>query len=135
VPPDDRTFNWTVFCAALGNQCNSNDGVVGALIDGNGGPTTTYLNEVIDPLNAGSHTTEYDALSGKVGLAFPVAIVDDAGMLQSFAWFHITGSVGGSTKQVSGWFEDGVIPPAMTISPTGGTPGSVAGAYVVDLIN
>ena len=135
VPQTNASFNWTVFCTANGNPCNGDSNTVKGLIDGNGTDKTVYLNDLIGPLNAGAHTTLFDALSSKVGKSFAVAMVNDAGALQSWAWFHLTGSVGGSTKQISGWFEDQVNAAPLSISNTGGTPAGATGGYTVDLIN
>lgn len=135
VPLGDHTFNWTVYCTANGNPCNGNSSTVETMILGGGASTTIYLNDQIGPLNAGSHTTLFDTLAGAVGRAYPVGIVNDGGGLIGWAWFHITGSVGGSTKQIGGWFDPRINPAPMRISPTGGSPGGVFGAYVVQLID
>lgn len=134
VPQDNATFNWTVFCTASGNPCNANSDTVRDLINNNGTSTTIYQDDDIGPLNAGAHATLFDALSGKVGKAFPVAIVDNDGRLKGWAWFHVTGSVGGSTKQISGWFEGGVNAPPFEITQGRGNADSF-GAYSVKLID
>ena len=135
VPQTDTTFNWTVFCTANGNACNGDSNTVDDLINQSGTSTTIYLNDLIGPLNAGSHTTLFNDLASKIDDAYPVALVDDNGAMVGWAWFHLTGSVGGSTKQISGWFEDQVNAPPMVISQTGGSATTTYGAYVVDLIN
>jgi len=135
VPQSNSAFNWTVFCTANGNPCNANSDTVRALIDGVGTATTVYLNDLIGPLNAGAHATLFDSLANMVGRPYPVAIVADDGRLLNWAWFHVTGSVGGSTKQISGWFDSRINAAPMTISQTGGVPQGSAGAYVVELID
>lgn len=134
VPQTDRSFNWTVFCTANGNACNGNSSTVADLIAGHGDQIKVKLNDSIGPLNAGAHTTLFDNMSQWVGTDFPVAIVDDQGALKGFAIFHLTGSVGGSTKQLRGYFltrndPDFVIDPSVT----GGS--SAFGGYVVKLSN
>ena len=65
------------------------------------------LDDDIGPLNAGAHATLFSALADLVGTddnEFPVAIVDDDGNMVGWAMFHLTGSVGGSTKQIRGYF-------------------------------
>lgn len=135
VPQTNETFNWTVFCTANGNPCNGNSDTVRDLINDRGTSTTIYLDNDIGPLNAGAHTTLFDALARKVGKAFPVGIVDDEGRLKGWAWFHVTGSVGGSTKQISGWFEDKKNLPPFVIKQGRGNAGGVYGAYSVKLID
>jgi hypothetical protein len=135
VPATDSTFNWTVYCEANGNPCNGDSALVDDLISGGGTDTTIYLNDQIGPLNAGAHTTLFDDLADKVGKPWPVAIVNDSGGLIGWAYFHLTGSVGGSTKQISGWFDDNVNPAPMRISATGGTPTAEFGVYRVYLTN
>jgi hypothetical protein len=136
VPQGNAQFNWTIYCTASGNPCNGDSSGVSDIIKGGGNDTTIYLNDDIGPLNAGAHTTLFDELAAFVGQSWPVAIVDDAGSLVGWAWFTITGSVGGSTKQVSGYFSATSVNPApMVISTTGGIPLSYTGVYIVDLIN
>lgn len=135
VPQTDSTFNWTVFCTANGNACNGNSNTVADLINGNGSSTTIYLDDLIGPLNAGAHTTLFSALADAVGTEFPVAIVDDSGAMVGWSIFHLTGSVGGSTKQISGWFEDQVNAPPLSIVQGGGNASGTFGAYSVKLIN
>jgi hypothetical protein len=134
IPRDADQFNWTIYCTANGNSCNANSSGVRALIDGHGEPLKVKVDDNINPLNAGSHTTLFDGLSQWLGDEFPVAIVDDAGELQGWAIFHLTGSVGGSTKQVRGYFTVGTDP-GFQIDPnvTGGT--SQYGGYLVKLTN
>ncbi len=134
VPQNDATFNWTVFCTANGNPCNGDSNTVRDLINNDGTSTTVYLDDLIGPLNAGSHTTLFDALLASVGDSFPVAIVSDTGALTGWAWFHLTGSVGGSSKKISGWFSEEFNAPPMTIVQGHGN-GQAMGAYVVELIN
>ena len=135
VPSTSTTFNWTIFCTANGNPCNANSSGVDDIINNNGTGTTIYLDDAIGPLNAGSHTSLFSSLSNVVGNAYPVAIVNDSGAVQGWAWFHITGSVGGSTKQISGWFEEQVNPGPMVITPGHGAALGNFGAYSVDLTN
>ncbi|TAL11582.1 MAG: hypothetical protein EPO00_03150, partial [Chloroflexota bacterium] len=102
VPTTNSSFNWTIFCTANGNPCNANSNGVDDIINNNGTGTTIHIDDQIGPLNAGAHTTLFSSLSAVVGQSFPVAIVDDSGAVQGWATFHLTGSVGGSTKQISG---------------------------------
>jgi hypothetical protein len=88
---------------------------------------------LIGPLDAGAHTTLFSDLAGHVGNAYPVAIVDDDGKMLGWAFLHVTGSVGGSTKQVSGWFEKKFNEPPLVIIPGGRTGSSAFGGYVVEL--
>lgn len=134
VPQTDASFNWTVFCTASGNPCNANSDTVRDLVNSDGTTTTIYTDDDIGPLNAGAHATLFDALAAHVPGAFPVAIVNDAGELQSWAWFHLTGSVGGSTKQISGWFEDQVNEPPFEINQ-GHAAAGATGVTIVKLID
>lgn len=135
VPSTSTSFNWTIFCTANGNPCNANSSGVDDIISNNGTGTTIYVDDQIGPLNAGSHTTLFSSLSSVVGSAYPVAIVDDNGAVQGWAYFHITGSVGGSTKQISGWFEDQVNAAPMVITAGHGAALGTFGAYSVKLTN
>jgi Flp pilus assembly protein TadG len=134
IPLTDSAFNWTTFCTANGTPCNGDSTTVDNLINQNGVSTTVTTDEQIGPLNAGSHTTLYSDLALHVGSAYPVAIVDDSGAMIGWSYFHLTGSVGGSTKQISGWFDDKVNPAPLKVVQGGGPAGNF-GAYSVDLIN
>jgi Flp pilus assembly protein TadG len=135
VPQTDDAFNWTVYCTADGNPCNANSSLVNDLIQSEGTTrVVTLFDDDIGPLNAGVHTTLFDSLADKVPGEFPVAIVNDAGVIVGWAWFHLSGSVGGATKQISGYFRDEFNAPPMVITPGGGA-GSLYGAYVVKLID
>lgn len=135
VPTTANTFNWTVFCTANGNPCNGDSATVDDLINQDGTSTTIYSDDLIGPLNAGAHTTLFSDLAARVGNAYPVAIVDDTGAMMGWAWFHLTGSNGGSTKQINGWFDDKVNPAPMKIVQGRGASQGVYGAYSVDLVN
>jgi hypothetical protein len=92
------------------------------------------LDSHISPLNAGSHTTLYSSLATLVGTEFPVPIVDDAGHMVGWAMFHLSGSVGGSSKNIIGYFVSPINPGAMSISDTVPAGGNF-GSYKVYLIN
>jgi Flp pilus assembly protein TadG len=130
VPQTSTTFNWTVYC----DFCNADSSTVSDLINSGGATTTVSLDDKISPLNAGSHTTLYSDLAKFVGGEYPVPIVDDNGNMVGWAMFHFTGSVGGSTKQVTGYFVSPINPANMTIVD-GVTAGADFGAYVVELVN
>lgn len=131
VPLGPDQFNWTVFCTASGGgsgptpapgatpdpgaECNADSDTVRELINDEGTSTVVYLDDGIAPLNAGSHSTLFDSLSGAVGESYPVAIVDDNGGLLGWATFHITASLGGETKEISGYFDIEFNAPPMTI--------------------
>jgi hypothetical protein len=134
IPLGDSTFNWTVYCEA-GVDCNADSATVDSIVGVGGYDATIFLTDEIAPLNAGSHTTLFDALADEVGDAWPVGIVDDAGNLIGWAWFHLTGAVGGSTKEISGWFDTEIHEEAFRIGPSGGTPLLINGKYIVHLIN
>jgi Flp pilus assembly protein TadG len=136
VPQDSATFNWTVFCAASGNACNSDSSTIDNLIQGQAtNPQDVNLGMTIDPLNSGDKTAMFSDLANYIGKEFPIAIVDDNGNFLGLALFHLTGSVGGSTKQVSGYFVGPVNSHGFKIRP-GVAPGTNSyGTYAVDLIN
>jgi hypothetical protein len=131
VPIGPTTFNWTMYC----DECNGDSNVIDDLIINGGLSTETTLSDKISPLNAGSHATLYSdlALYG-IGGEFPVPIVDDAGLMVGWAMFHVTGSVGGSTKTISGYFVSPINPNSFLIvddAPAGGH----FGGYSIKLIN
>ena len=134
MPQTAGQFNWTVFCTANGNACNGNTNTVRDLIGSKGKSTVVTLNDDIGPLNAGAHTALFSDLADAVGTEFPVAIVNDAGKLKGWAMFHLTGSVGGSTKQIRGYWVSPVNVSALKIVQGGGLGGNY-GDIVVRLTN
>lgn len=135
TPPDPPQFNWTDFCTANGNACNGDSHTIDQIINDNGKKQTVTLNMAIGPLNAGSHTTLFSDLAKHIGNAYPVAIVNNAGEMLGWAWFHLTGSNGGNIKQISGYFDPTFNEPPLVIIPGGGTGSSEFGAYRVYLTN
>jgi hypothetical protein len=141
IPEGTNQFNWTVFCTSSGTTCNGDSSQVDALITGqNDTPQDVTTTMTIDPLNAGAHTTLFDDLAAYIGQDFPVAVVDDSGTFVTLIMLHLTGSVGGSVKQISGYFTDagdgaGFNGGGFHIDP-GAAPGtSRSGQYIVELIN
>lgn len=135
VPQGSGQFNWTVFCTVNGNPCNGNSSAVDALINGHGSSTTVTLKERIGPLNAGAHTTLFSDLAALVGTEFPVAVVDNSGNMVGWAYFKLTGSVGGSTKQIRGSFVSPINPSDLSVVQDGGTGTTQFGAASVKLVN
>jgi Flp pilus assembly protein TadG len=131
VPQSATQFNWTVYCTANGTGnggpgtgnggCNGDSNTVDDLIHDKGHSTLVTLDDDIGPLNAGAHATLFSDMSAYVGEEFPVAVVNDAGELQGWAMFHLTGSVGGSTKQIRGYFASPVNRANLKIVQGGGT--------------
>jgi Flp pilus assembly protein TadG len=131
VPTDSETFNWTMYC----DNCNADSNTVDDLILNGGYDAEVDLTQLITPLNAGSHATLYSDLAIEgIGDEFPVPIVDDNGDMVGFAMFHLTGSVGGSTKSISGYFVSPINSSNLRVSDLAPAGGHL-GAYSVILIN
>ncbi|MBA2372777.1 MAG: Tad domain-containing protein [Chloroflexi bacterium] len=133
VPQDGTQFNWTIFCQASGNACNGNSEGVRDLIEGAGADVS--LDDDIGPLNAGAHTTLFNALELKVPGTFPVPIVDDDGNMVGFAYFMLTGVEGTSEKVIRGYFVSPVNAEGLTIDESG--PGATleTGVNIIKLTN
>jgi Flp pilus assembly protein TadG len=137
VPQDATTFNWTVMCTANGNPCNANSSEVSNLINGQGANTVIYLDDVIDPLNAGGHIDLFGAhdLEQKVGLMFPVPIVTDDGAAVGWAYFKLISVEGAPDKVITGYFVSPVNGEELVVNG-GHTNGTLfTGAYSVRLTN
>ena len=131
VPKGDSQFNWTEYC----NGCNADSDTVRDLIVNHAQNTTVVKeSDLISPLNAGSHTTLFDALSEYVGGEFAVPVVDDNGIMIGFATFHLTGSVGGDTKQIRGYFVSPFNGGTLTMVQGAGEGGDF-GSYEAKLVN
>ena len=135
VPQDGTSFNWTVMCTANGNPCNANSDGVSDLIHGQGANTVIYLDDVIDPLNAGEHATLFKDLEGKVNLMFPVPIVTDDGSAVGWAYFKLTSIEGSPDRVITGYFVSPVNGEELVVNG-GHTNGTLfTGAYSVRLTN
>jgi len=142
VPQDHTQFNWTVFCTANGNPCNANSNTVRDIIEGHGVSTVVTLGDDIGPLNAGSHTTLFNAVEDMIGSIFPVAIVNDEGEMVGWAMFKLLSVDGGSEKVLGGDFIGPINATALTIDPSSDAcpPSNPAcggnyGDWVVKLVN
>jgi hypothetical protein len=148
VPQDATQFNWTIFCTANGNPCNANSNGVRDLIEGGGKNTTIKLNDMIGPLNAGSHTTLFQALDDNaIGQVFPVPIVctvnnnkpGDAnpcpadGTMVGFAYFRLVSVEGGSEKVIRGYFVSPIQGDELEYIAGGGDPTLHTGSYQLEL--
>src|SRR5262245_29170645 len=137
VPQDATQFNWTVFCANdnPNNSCEGNSNDVDAIINGGGNATTVYVNDDIGPLNSGVHNTLFDDLENHIGDSFPVPIVDDEGNMVGFGYFHLLDVEGKNDKVIRGFFVSPVNATELVVSPTGGDPSLLTGAYRIALVN
>jgi hypothetical protein len=136
VPQDATQFNWTIFCTASGSPCNADSDGVRDIIEGGGNATTVYLKDDIGPLNAGSHTTLFNALEAEaVGGAYPVPIVNDDGQMVGIAYFKLLSVEGDSEKVIRGYFVSPVNATKLVISPDGGDSQLNTGVYVLGLID
>lgn len=139
VPQDATSFNWTIYCTASGSECNGNSDGVRDLINQFGEDKIISLNDDIGPLNAGSHTTLFNAMEQwDSGWVFPVAIVDDDGQMIGWALFELQTVQGGSRKTLIGRFremDDELIHySGFTLSAGGGDP-SPFGGFTIKLTN
>ena len=135
VPQDATQFNWTIFCQASGNACNGDSRGVHDLIDQGGESDTIYINDDIGPLNAGSHTTLFNALQSHTSGVFPVPIVNDDGEMVGWAYFKLLSVEGASEKVIRGYFVSPVNAAQLVVSPTGGDAQLNTGVYVLHLVD
>jgi hypothetical protein len=144
VPQDATQFNWTVFCTANGNDgtnggvdstCNADSRTVGDLMDSNGTSTTIYLTDDIGPLDSGTHTTLFDNLAAHDGETFPVPIVDSAGQMTGWAYFHLVDIEGAPDKVIRGYFVSPVNAEKLVVSQNGGQSLLDTGVMPIKLTN
>jgi hypothetical protein len=106
IPLGLTQFNWTLYCTNNGANCNGDSNNIDELVVGTNesGSVVTIGDTSINPLNAGSHATLFSTMTSLIGECFAVGVVDDAGIFQGVAMFCLTGSVGGATKSIGGYF-------------------------------
>jgi Flp pilus assembly protein TadG len=137
VPQDATSFNWTVFCTANGEECNVNSSETSQLINGEGENTVIYLDDTIAPLNAGEHADLFgeNDLAQKVGMMFPVPIVEDDGTAVGWAYFKLISIEGSPDRVITGYFVSPVNGEELVVNG-GHTNGTLfTGAYSVRLTN
>ena len=105
VPNDPNDIAWT--CYATCDNVDSS--TVRSMIDGTS-PVTTQLDPTVDftlyigQHNNGNHATLFgEVIDLLIGEEVSVPIVDDNGLFQGWAMFHVTGANQGS-KEISGYF-------------------------------
>jgi hypothetical protein len=144
VPQDATQFNWTVFCAGdSGTDCNASSDDVGAIMDGGGNATIVYVTDEISPLNAGTHTNLLDesgasdspSLEDHIGESFPVPIVNDAGDMVGFGYFHLVDVDGAPDKVIIGYFVSPVNAAVFVVDPLGANPTLNTGVFKLQLID
>jgi len=135
VPQDATQFNWTIFCTANGNPCNADAKGVRDIINGGGNPTTVYIKDDIGPLDSGTKTTLFTPLMDHIGETFPVPIVDDEGRMVGFGYFKLLDVEGAPDKVIRGYFVSPINATKLVVSPTGGDPSLLTGAYNIKLVN
>ena len=77
---------------------------------------TLQFGEYIGQHNNGNHTALFtDVDNHLAGTEFPVPIVDHNGNFQGWATFHVTSAVGGSQKDVNGYFVSPFLSARLTV--------------------
>lgn len=136
VPQDATQFNWTLFCTAGSDAdaCNADSDGVSDIIGQGGISTVVTVDDMIAPLNAGSHTTIYNDLEDEaIGQVFPVPIVNDDGDMVGFAYFRLVSIEGSSEKVIRGYFVSPTIGQGLEYVASAGDATLDTGSYSVEL--
>jgi hypothetical protein len=133
APETPGDFAWTNY--GTGNV-DTNE--VANIIDGDLTINKTLqFGEYIGQHNNGNHTALFtDVDNHLAGTEFPVPIVDHNGNFQGWATFHVTSAVGGSQKDVNGYFVSPFLSARLTVGGcSSGTCPRFFGTYVLNLID
>jgi Flp pilus assembly protein TadG len=133
APDTPGDFAWTNY--GTGNV-NTND--VRNIIDGDLVINKTLsFGEYIGQHNNGNHTALYSEVQDHLaGTEFPVPIVDHNGIFQGWATFHVVSAVGGSSKDVNGYFVSSYVSARLTVGGcAAGTCPRFFGTYSLHLID
>jgi Flp pilus assembly protein TadG len=133
APETPGDFAWTNY--GTGNV-NTNE--VRNIIDGDLViQKTLSFGEYIGQHNQGNHTALYSEVQDHLaGTEFPVPVVDHNGIFQGWATFHVTSAVGGSQKDVNGYFTTKFISAQLTVTGcSAGTCPRFLGTYVLNLVD
>jgi Flp pilus assembly protein TadG len=132
VPTSELDFAWTNYGTGNVNTTDVDNIIKGDLVI----DKTIAYGEYIGQANSGSHNFLYDDVNTyDQNQDFPVAVVDANGNFMGWATFHVTSAVGGSTKQITGYFLASYTSSRLTVSAcaAGGFP-RYLGSYVLKLI-
>lgn len=133
APETPGDFAWTNY--GTGNV-NTND--VRNIIDGDLViEKTIAFGEYIGQHNQGNHTALYSEVQQFLaGTEFPVPVVDHNGIFQGWATFHVTSAVGGSQKDVNGYFVSPFLSARLTVGGcAAGTCPRYLGTYALHLVD
>jgi Flp pilus assembly protein TadG len=141
VPNSPNDIAWTCY----GTCGNMDSAVTAAMVDGTS-PVTTTLDPSVDfttyvgQTNNGNHSTLFGAIDTLIsGTNVPVPIVDDNGLFQGWAMFHVVSAEQGA-KTITGYFVSPFNGPGSTALHVTGCSGSCPkprylGIYVLRLEN
>jgi Flp pilus assembly protein TadG len=141
VPNTPNDIAWTCY----GTCGNLDSATVTAMVDGTS-PVTTTLDPSVDfttyvgQTNEGNHATLFGTIDTLLsGYNVPVPIVDDNGLFQGWAMFHVTSAEQGP-KTLTGYFVSPFNGPGSTALHVNGCTGSCPkprylGIYVLRLEN
>jgi Flp pilus assembly protein TadG len=131
VPTSPLDFAWTNYGTGNVNTTDVDNIIKGSLVI----DKTIAYGEYIGQANSGSHNFLYDDVNTyDLNQDFPVAVVDGNGNFMGWATFHVIGAVGGSTKQITGYFEASFTSSRLTVSScAAGACPRYLGSYVLKL--
>jgi hypothetical protein len=133
APETPSDFAWTNYGTGNVNTNEVRNIVDGDLVIGK----TLSFGEYIGQHNQGNHTALFtDVQDHLAGTEFPVPIVDDNGNFQGWATFHVTSAIGGSQKDVTGYFVSKFLSARLTVGGcSAGTCPRFLGTYVLNLVD
>jgi Flp pilus assembly protein TadG len=137
VPNNPDDIAWTCY----GTCGNVDTNTVRRMIDGSA-PVNVELDPTVDfrtyigQHNNGNHTALYREVDDYLaGQDVAVPIVDDNGLFQGWATFHVVSATGGSSKVITGYFKSDFQNSLLSVHcPIGGCP-RYFGSYELKLIN
>lgn len=133
VPTSPLDFAWTNYGTGNVNTTDVDNIIKGTLVI----DKTIAYGEYIGQANSGNHNFLYDDVNAyDVNQDFPAAVVDGNGNFMGWATFHVTSAIGGSTKQINGYFLASYTSSRLTVSScaSGACP-RYLGSYVLKLVN
>jgi Flp pilus assembly protein TadG len=133
IPTSATDFAWTNYGTGNVNTTDVDNIIKGDLVI----DKTIAYGEYIGQANSGSHNFLYDDVNTyDQNQDFPVAVVDGNGNFMGWATFHVVGAVGGSTKQITGYFLASYTSSRLTVSScAAGACPRYLGSYVLKLTN
>ncbi len=133
VPTSNQDIAWTNYGTGNLDSARVQDIIEGSLVINK----TIQFGEYIGQFNNGNHTTLFTAVDSRLsGTEVPIPVVDDNGIFQGWATFHVVSASGGTDKYIRGYFVSPRLSDRLTVGTcSAGSCPRYLGSWSLGLVN